>query len=100
MIRLQAQVTTPNASRYLNRLCKHFSHKIDATWNGEQGDLQFESGHCQLTVASDQLRMICTATTADKAQQVAGIVGGHLTRFAEGSREPETLIPDWQMVTN
>lgn len=98
MTRLQAQVSTPNASRYINRLCKHFSHKIEATWDADQADLQFAAGHCQMTATSEHLQMICTATTADQAQQVADIVGGHLTRFAEGSREPEVLVPDWQTI--
>ncbi|GAB2726425.1 DUF2218 domain-containing protein [Comamonas sediminis] len=58
----QGQVATPEASRYLQRLCYHFSRKIKVQYDSLQGEAQFPWGHCSLradecTLADDALAL-------------------------------------------
>lgn len=79
-----AIVNTDNATRYLKRLCKHFSHKIDATWDDTQGRLEFDIGQCHLRAATASLEMHCEAPDQQQLDQLGEVVASHLVRFARG----------------
>ena len=81
----QGQVTTANATLYLNRLCKHFSHKIPARWDDQQGELDFGIGRCRLSARANELAIVCEAGDAAALQDIADTVESHLARF--GTRE-------------
>lgn len=82
-----AVVNTDDATRYLKRLCKHFSHKIDASWDDSQGRLEFDIGQCRLRAGTAGLELYCEAPDQQQLDQLGEVVTSHLIRFAHGDIE-------------
>jgi uncharacterized protein len=82
MVHSEARVSTTRASRYLGQLCKHFEHRIPATYSAEHGRLEFTSGVCLLDAADDTLVLRAEAKDEAQLSQLETVVGRHLERFA------------------
>lgn len=82
MIQSEARVSTTRASRYLGQLCKHFEHRIPATYTRDHGRLEFQSGVCHLDAEPDVLIMRAEAEDETKLGQLQDVVARHLERFA------------------
>ena len=80
--RSEARVATPRSARYLGQLCKHFAHKIPASYSGAQGRIEFPAGSCELEATDDLLILRAIAADAPSLSQVEEVVGSHLERFA------------------
>ncbi|MAM00208.1 DUF2218 domain-containing protein [Hydrocarboniclastica marina] len=92
---LKAHVSTPHGERYIARLCRHFSHKIPATWEGTRGEIHFDMGTCKLEANETALLLRAEAENGENVQTVADVTGSHLERFAAGGREGEKLTVAW-----
>jgi hypothetical protein len=91
----EARVPTKSARRYLGQLCKHFAHKLPATYEPEfvTGRIEFPAGVCSLdATAPELLVMRVTAANGEDLERLEGVVARHLERFAFR----ETLTMDWQ----
>jgi len=87
-----ARVPTEKAARYMGQLCKHFAHKIPATFDADSGRIEFSIGVCELAVAKDALVLHVTAANNEELDQMEDVVARHLVRF--GFRDE--LIVKWQ----
>jgi len=78
-----ANIRTEKARGYLIQLCKHFAHKIDATFADNKGRIAFGAGVCELN-AEDENILIAQVSTADETQltTLEDVVERHLKRFA------------------
>ncbi|MEP1591279.1 DUF2218 domain-containing protein [Sulfitobacter sp.] len=95
MFETTAHITTPNASRYLQQLCKHWAHKFEVAFDPHHGTIDFGGGeHTELTADDTVLRARVTADTSDATRKLAEVVENHLARFA--FREEITF--DWSGV--
>jgi len=81
---MTANVATAEPDRLINRLCKHFSHKIDAQWNDTTGHLTFSIGQCELAAHTGTLKLSCQSENHDKLEELGAVVASHLIRFAGG----------------
>ena len=83
MVASQARVPTASASRYLQQLCKHWSHKFAAEHTPERGRIPFDEGRlCELETEPDALVMRLTTPDAATQTRMEGVVADHLKRFA------------------
>ena len=87
-----AEVATANASRYLQQLCKHFGHKVEASFYERAGIVRFSIGDCRLQAEGEVLRLALDAPNAEALLQLQDVVASHLVRFA--FREP--LAVEWR----
>ena len=89
-MRSEARVTTPNASRYVKQLCKHFAHEATAEWDGQQGTAEFDKGSCRLSVDDGFLHVVCMSDDEAGLDEVEEILRSHLAHFAhkEGGLPP------------
>lgn len=88
-----ASAKTQHASKYLQQLCKHWSHKAEATFSPDAGHLVFPSGTTlTLSAHSDHLEMTTTVPADADLVQWQDVVDRHLERFA--FREELEII--WQ----
>lgn len=79
----EADIATPEASRYLQQLCKHWSHKFEVTFTPTEGRVPFnEAAVCLMNASPDALNLRVEAQTAEEATRLAGVVWKHLERFA------------------
>lgn len=104
--RIVARVPTGSGSRYLQQLCKHWSHNLAVEFTPEEGRVVFpkegRSGtwpsEAVLTMRAhaDVLECILDGSSAAHCDALTGVVQSHLDRFA--FREAP-LAFDWQPAT-
>jgi uncharacterized protein len=101
----EARVPTAYASRYLQQLCKHWSHTLAVEFTPERGSVTFPrdgrgaswADDGQLELVAGPGALICRILASEPAQidGLKGVVARHLDRFA--FREAP-LAFDWQDV--
>lgn len=87
-----ATVATQSASRYLQQLCKHWSHRFTVTFDPTKGEIDFGGGQSVALSATEAL-LVVTVRDDDEAglAELERVVADHLQRFAFR----ETLEFDW-----
>lgn len=73
---------TAHASKYLQQLCKHFSHKIEATFSEDEGLCHFVMGPAFMTASEKTLTVRFELTAPDQADAARHVIDAHLVRFA------------------
>lgn len=78
----EGRFETPNASRYLQQLCKHFSHKTEVTFDEHAGQATLPGGPATLTATGAELVVLLEADTSEGLEQSRHVIDSHLERFA------------------
>ena len=79
---LRARVPTANASRYLQQLCKHWSHKFSVEFDPTHGVIHLPGTDCILDAEQEALALELRASDPDALPRMSGVVADHLKRFA------------------
>ena len=87
-----ADVATEHASRYLQQLCKHWSHKFPVTFDPKHGEIELTIGRTVMDADATALHIALTAGDAAQMEQLERVVEDHIKRFAFR----EELIFSWQ----
>ncbi|MGI6854425.1 DUF2218 domain-containing protein [Mesorhizobium sp. 1B3] len=82
MIETQTRVITPNGAKYAQQLCKHFAHKIPATFSDGHAECRFDAGTAVMDADGDGLTIKVSATDSGGAERVQQVIESHLLRFA------------------
>ena len=78
-----ARVPTGSASRYLQQLAKHWSHKMEVSFTAEEGRIAFPGGSVlEMKADSDTLDVVLTVPDGDDVERMRDVVSSHLDRFA------------------
>lgn len=94
MSAIQTDIPTDEASRYLQQLCKHWSHQFEVTFTPSEGRVPFPNGVvCTLSATAATLKLRVEAADDAEASRMAQVVVNHLQRFA--FRAP-LVVPDWR----
>jgi uncharacterized protein len=80
--RAAARVATAQASKYLQQLCKHFQHKLPATFDAAAGAITFPTGEVKLAADAEALAISLQSPTGDDLERLKDVVARHLVRFA------------------
>ena len=84
--------TTEQASSYIRKLCKHWSHKLEVRYDETSGEVKFPGGYCELDAnQAGTLIVKVSAPDAETVQSLQGVVESHLQQFAT----QETLNIVW-----
>lgn len=92
MTEVVAAVPTAHASRYLQQLAKHWSHKFEVDFSPTEGVIELPMGRCGLAADEATLTVRLTGTPDADMERFKTVVAEHLQRF--GHRE--TLNFDWR----
>ncbi|MBX9456984.1 MAG: DUF2218 domain-containing protein [Rhizobium sp.] len=84
-------VATEHASKYLQQLCKHWSHKMVTEFDPEKGRVDFPSGAQLFMEAGAASLHLKLQAPEDTLARMEGVVADHLNRFAFR----EALAFDW-----
>jgi len=77
------RVPTPSASRYLQQLAKHWSHKMEVSFTAEEGTILFPNGSkLEMRADSETLDIALTVPEDGDVTQMRQVVASHLDRFA------------------
>jgi len=90
---ITATVPTTSASRYLQQLCKHWSHKFEVRFDTDRGDIAFPMGAIHMEARPDALIVSLEPSPEADVARFKQVVADHLDRFA--FREAP-LFFDWQ----
>lgn len=78
-----ARVPTHSASRYLQQLAKHWSHKMTVAYTDEEGTIDFPNGsRLAMRADSDTLDVELTVPAGEDPARMREVVASHLDRFA------------------
>jgi hypothetical protein len=76
-------IPTESASRYLQQLCKHWSHKFAVEFTPEHGSIPFDTTRvCTLDASPSELALRIEAQDGATLERTQGVVIDHLKRFA------------------
>lgn len=98
-----ASVPTPSGSKYLQQLCKHWSHNLTVEFTADHGTVIFPKdargadhpgdGLVTFDAGADALQVRIDASSPEQLEGLKGAVARHLDRFAFR----EAPLPfDWQ----
>jgi uncharacterized protein len=77
-----ARVPTGNGARYLQQLCKHWSHKLDVRLEGDTGVVRFPDAVATMVAGADGLAVTVEAGDEPTVERMKDVVARHLDRFA------------------
>jgi len=82
MVLETARVPTANGARYLQQLCKHWSHKLDVRLSDSEGIVRFPNAVATMSADAEALTVVVEAGDGETLQRMKGVVASHLDRFA------------------
>jgi len=87
-----AAVPTASGSRYLQQLCKHWSHSLEVSFTPDHGEVRFPAegragtfpagALVTLEAYPDTLAVRIEASVPEQREVMKGVVARHLDRFA------------------
>lgn len=88
----RAEITTQSGERLINRLCKHWSHKLEVEHTAQDARIVFpeEKGTCLMHAEADKLSVSIEALDEATLDQLEGVVENHLVRMAKD--EPLEIV--------
>ncbi|HZU65015.1 MAG TPA: DUF2218 domain-containing protein [Novosphingobium sp.] len=89
----QAIVPTASASRYMQQLAKHWSHKFPVSFDATRASFPLPLGPVTMLADAAALTVTCEVAEGGDIERLQQVVAEHLNRFA--FREGE-LVFDWQ----
>ena len=79
---VEGRARTTSASRYLQQLCKHWSHKFDVDFSEHRGEVRFPSAVATLGASADALLVTIETSEPESIDTLQAVVVDHLDRFA------------------
>jgi uncharacterized protein len=77
-----ASVPTANGGKYMQQLCKHWSHKLEVDLSEERGVVKFQTAVATFEPAADGLLVTIEGEEGEAVERMKGVVASHLDRFA------------------
>lgn len=90
-----ARVPTENGAKYLQQLCKHWSHKFSVSFDERQGKVPFSEDAALVLSANGDVLSLRLEAPRDRIPTLEDVVADHLKRFA--FREDDLRI-EWQPI--
>ena len=88
-----ASVPTANAAKYMQQLCKHWSHKLEVDLSEQRGVVKFPTAVATFDARADGLQVTIEGAEGEAVERMKAVVASHLDRFA--FREAPLRF-DWQ----
>ncbi len=85
-------MSTIKAERYLKALVNHFNRKVNATYEGAVGQIQFPFGNCHLEATTNSLLIKVASESDSMLARTKDVIADHLIRFGTN----EELVVIWQ----
>lgn len=83
MARSISTIRTDHASRYLQQLCKHWSHRFEVEFNEAEGKVPFSpDSSLGLTANPTSLVLTLRVDKSEDLERMQAVVADHLKRFA------------------
>jgi hypothetical protein len=77
-----ASVPTANGGKYMQQLCKHWSHKLEVDLSEERGVVKFQTAVATFEPGPEALLVTIESEEGEAVERMKGVVASHLDRFA------------------
>jgi uncharacterized protein len=78
----KASVPTASANKYLQQLCKHWSHRLEVDLSERKGVVRFPAAVVTLESGEGALEVEIEGEASEEVERMKGVVANHLDRFA------------------
>jgi uncharacterized protein len=78
---VSASVPTANAAKYMQQLCKHWSHRLEVDLSEQKGVVKFPTAVATFDAGADALEVTIEGEEGE-IERMKGVVASHLDRFA------------------
>jgi hypothetical protein len=78
----RGRATTASGSKYLQQLCKHWSHRFEVEFSQTRGQVRFPSAVATMEASANALLVTVETEDAEAIERLKEIVAEHLDRFA------------------
>jgi uncharacterized protein len=78
----KGSVPTANANKYVQQLCKHWSHRLEVELSDQKGVVRFPAAVVTLDAREDALEIKIEGEASEEVERLKGVVSSHLDRFA------------------
>ncbi len=82
MAKTIAVVPTDSGWKYLQQLCKHWSHKLEVELGEQKGVVKFAEATAVMASDDQALTVEIEANSPEVLERMKGVVSSHLDRFA------------------
>jgi hypothetical protein len=83
MITDKGYATTQNANRYIQQLCKHWSHKFQVETGERAGKIHFSDDvTIDLSAQRERIEVLIHAAIESEIATIRAVVANHIGRFA------------------
>ena|SRR5260221_10881056 len=82
MAKFQAELPTAHASRYLQQLCKHWSHRFPVEFDRTHGTVELTGARCTFDAGPERLSLMLEGDDRQALPRLSEVVTEHLKRFA------------------
>jgi uncharacterized protein len=78
----KASVFTAHGAKYMQQLCKHWSHKLGVELTELRGVVTFPAAVATFAPSPDALFVTIEGEKSEEVERLKGVVASHLDRFA------------------
>ncbi|MGY4879270.1 DUF2218 domain-containing protein [Vreelandella aquamarina] len=78
----RAEIATPSGERLMNRLCKHWAHKLEVKHTELEARIVFANGTCLMHAEPERLLVSIETLEEEHLDELEGVVESHLVRMA------------------
>jgi uncharacterized protein len=79
---VNASVPTVNGAKFLQQLCKHWSHRLEVEFSERKGVITFPGAVVNLAAEANALQVTIEGEDSEEVERMKGVVSSHLDRFA------------------
>ncbi len=77
-----ANVPTVNGAKYMQQLCKHWSHKLEVDLSEQGGVVKFPAAVATFEPGPEALKVTIEGEEGEAVERMKGVIASHLDRFA------------------
>ena len=78
----KASVPTVHGAKYMQQLCKHWSHKLEVDLSEQRDVVKFPTAVATFDASAGTLQVTIEGEEAEAVERMKGVVASHLDRFA------------------
>ncbi|MBZ0332198.1 DUF2218 domain-containing protein [Halomonas sp. ANAO-440] len=78
----RTEIATESAAKLMNRLCKHWAHKLEVEQGEAESRVVFEEGSCLMQAEPGKLVVALEALEEESLDRLEGVLDAHLQRMA------------------
>ncbi|MCM2474071.1 DUF2218 domain-containing protein [Rhizobium sp. CG5] len=82
MTKTTATIATEHGWKYVQQLCKHWSHKLQVELGDNRSTVRFAEAVAEMSADDAALTVVIEAASPEVLERMQGVVSSHLDRFA------------------